>query len=594
MFKRLKKIFETIWDFSKLWVFITLAVKTINLASTYALLYLNKLLLNKISDVIRANGFSDSSVIKLIGVICFVDIAFMLVTNFFQYQLGKIKMTYDDKLSVKIALSMVNRDMSCYDTPEHFNEVKLAYQYCNSIFSNFNNSIDFIFCILSFTLSLTLIVRVNFVLAIIAILSILPSFVVRKKIKMRNYNIDKQMTKDKRYIDYLTSMLLNKLTIKEIQIYNYQDYIKSKIEESQEECRDKKIKNSLFNARCEFALAVYEKIISFSTQVLLVFSIVSKKLTIGDYSYIGGLISNLKNSFNRVVSLITEINITDRKYKDYINIVENKEPLVKSGDIPVPKGLSDFSIAFNHVSFKYPNAENYTLKDINFEYRFNSKFALVGQNGSGKTTLIKLLLRFYDPTEGEILLNGINIKRYDLVQYRRIFSAMFHEILIYHLTIAENITISDIHNYNQERIFKVLDSLHLTPDLEIDLNREYGREFSENGYVFSAGQQQRLYAARTLYKDSDVYVLDEPAASMDAISESKFFHALNSFTVGKGLIYITHRYGILDKMDKILVLDKGILIESGTHEELIRQKGLYYKMFELQQKEFTKNLEGRI
>ena len=249
---------------------------------------------------------------------------------------------------------------------------------------------------------------------------------------------------------------------------------------------------------------------------------------------------------------------------------------------------------FNHVSFKYPNAENYTLKDINFEYRFNSKFALVGQNGSGKTTLIKLLLRFYDPTEGEILLNGINIKRYDLVQYRRIFSAMFHEILIYHLTIAENITISDIHNYNQERIFKVLDSLHLTPDLEIDLNREYGREFSENGYVFSAGQQQRLYAARTLYKDSDVYVLDEPAASMDAISESKFFHALNSFTVGKGLIYITHRYGILDKMDKILVLDKGILIESGTHEELIRQKGLYYKMFELQQKEFTKNLEGRI
>lgn len=594
MFKRLKKIFETIWDFSKLWVFITLAVKTINLASTYALLYLNKLLLNKISDVIRANGFSDSSVIKLIGAICFIDIAFMLVTNFFQYQLGKIKMTYDDKLSVKIALSMVNRDMSCYDTPEHFNEVKLAYQYCNSIFSNFNNSIDFIFCILSFTLSLTLIVRVNFVLAIIAILSILPSFVVRKKIKMRNYNIDKQMTKDKRYIDYLTSMLLNKLTIKEIQIYNYQDYIKSKIEESQEKCRNKKIKNSLFNARCEFALTVYEKIISFSTQVLLVFSIVSKKLTIGDYSYIGGLISNLKNSFNRVVSLITEINITDQKYKDYISIVENKEPLVKSGDISVPKGLSDFSIMFNHVSFKYPNAENYILKDINFEYRFNSKFALVGQNGSGKTTLIKLLLRFYDPTEGEILLNGINIKRYDLVQYRRIFSAMFHEILIYHLTIAENITISDIHNYNQERIFKVLDSLHLTPDLEIDLNREYGREFSENGYVFSAGQQQRLYAARTLYKDSDIYVLDEPAASMDAISESKFFHALNSFTVGKGLIYITHRYGILDKMDKILVLDKGILIESGTHEELIRQKGLYYKMFELQQKEFTKNLEGHI
>jgi ABC-type bacteriocin/lantibiotic exporter with double-glycine peptidase domain len=242
---------------------------------------------------------------------------------------------------------------------------------------------------------------------------------------------------------------------------------------------------------------------------------------------------------------------------------------------------------FRHVYFKYPNSTQYVIKDLSLKLNMGEKIALVGQNGSGKSTLIKLLLRYYDPTEGEILLNGVNIKLYQLDQYRKLFSSMFQDPLMYMLTIRENITLSNVANdgrENDSRFEQLLTDLHIN---EIDgshlqMNKFYGKQFFSDGYILSKGQQQKIFAARTLYRDARVYILDEPAVSMDALSEQDFLCSLEKYTNSKAVIYITHRYHNLRKMDRIIVLDSGMVIEEGTHESLINIQGLYSEMYGLQ------------
>lgn len=511
-----------------------------------------------------------------------LDLLATITISIFQFFLGKQKLRFDDELILKITFSIANLDMAYYDCPDHYNQTKLLYQYSNSIIGNFNNIIDLLFSIISLTLALILITSVNAWLSLIAIISVIPSFFIRRKINIRNYTFEKNIIKDKRYVDYLSSVLVNKAVIREFQIFQYESYINQKIQNHQNEYRTAKIQNSVRNAKSELLISIIEKVFSFAQQILLIISIVNNSLTIGDYSYIGGATAKLKSSMNQLLGLISEINITDIQYKNFIEIINRKPFIYSEGKKELPQGPR--LIEFRSVSFKYPNSDDFVIDNISFIYDTKEKIALVGQNGSGKSTLVKLLLRFYDPSEGEILLNGINIKEYDIKKYRGLFSVMFQDPLIYALSIEENIALDHPENLDRDRVTKVLEWLDL--ESGIDVERQYGREYDLNGYVFSIGQQQRLYAARTLYHSRNVFILDEPSSSMDALAEYNFFNTLGKCTQHHGLIYITHRYGILSKMNNILVLDHGKLIEQGKHSELINKQGVYYKMYKLQEKEF--------
>lgn len=586
--KRYVDIIKTINGFSSKYIFITICSQVFTIINSYLLLYINKIIINGLSNIIMSGEISVLSIIALLAVCGIIEILSMLLFNVLQYNLGKLKLKYDDEISLKMACSFSKLDMSYYDDPVAFNQTQQAGKCKSSILDSYNGLLDLVFGCISFIIAFIVAVRFSILVFILSVLSVIPGLIIRKRLQIEHYEIEKELLNKQRQVNNLVGMFYNKNVEMEMQVYSFSNYIKEKIEKYQLEIRNVRIKQSLKKARKEGALSILSKTFHIVQQVIVVYIISGRNMTIGDFTYYGGIINNLSSSLNGIAKTVNTLHLNSVKYDEYISIMSRK-PKLKSIDNKIVTNDDMNVITFEKVSFCYPNTDKKVLTDISFSIKSGEKFALVGQNGAGKSTLIKLLLRFYDPTEGKILLNGVNIQEYDLEVYRKLFSTMFQEPLVYLLSVKENVAISDTtcsSGLINDRVEKILTDLKLKQmngDL-LDIDKYCGKDFYADGYVFSVGQKQRIHAARTLFHEGAIYVLDEPAASMDAISEAEFLNTLVEYTHGKSVIYITHRYNNLDMMDNILVLDHGAIVEFGKHNDLISHNGIYSRMFEIQNK----------
>lgn len=254
------------------------------------------------------------------------------------------------------------------------------------------------------------------------------------------------------------------------------------------------------------------------------------------------------------------------------------------GSIPTEKrDDNEYEFEFHNVSFKYPASDEYVLKDINLKWRIGEKMALVGRNGSGKTTLIKLLCRLYDPTDGEITLNGINICKYSLEEYMDLFSVVFQDSKLFSFSLAENVAASM--NYDSQRVIECVNRSGLSDRLK---NMPQGietclyKDFDDKGVELSGGEAQKLELARAIYKGSPFVILDEPTAALDPIAENEIYIKFNEVIGTRTAIYISHRLSSCQFCDDIMVLDKGRLVEHGSHHELVAMGGIYSQMWQAQ------------
>jgi len=261
------------------------------------------------------------------------------------------------------------------------------------------------------------------------------------------------------------------------------------------------------------------------------------------------------------------------------------------GGKPIPKA-DDFELRLENVSFRYPGSDEYIIKNMDLTIRPAEKLAVVGLNGAGKTTLIKLLCGFYDPDEGRVLLNGIDIREFNRREYYQLFSAVFQACTPMEITIAENVA-QDYENIDYDRVADCIEKAGLTKAvtaLTKGLNTPVGREVFLDGVLFSGGQIQRLMLARALYKDGSVLVLDEPTAALDPIAEHDIYMKYNEMTAGKTSIFISHRLASTRFCDRIIFLEDGVITEEGTHGELLAKNGGYAKLFDVQSRYYQ---EGR-
>ncbi len=307
-------------------------------------------------------------------------------------------------------------------------------------------------------------------------------------------------------------------------------------------------------------------------------NLVSKTITLAQLTIMTSLMVAMTwiliRAFENVMDLIKNGVFMNnlRTFLEY----EEKIPQDQKGEIP--EGFE--SLEFKDVCFSYKDEE--TIKDLSFRIDKGDIVALVGHNGAGKTTIIKLLLRFYDPTSGEILLNGKNIKEYDLRAYRRLFATTFQDFAIFAMSIKENVLMGRHYENEEEIVHRALRRagiLEKVESLPKGVDTIMTKEFDKDGAVFSGGQHQKLAVARTFAKESPVKIFDEPSSALDPIAEYELFKNIMKEGRDHTMVFISHRLSSVKNCDKVFMLEKGTIIERGDHRELIDKKGKYAKMY---------------
>lgn len=307
-------------------------------------------------------------------------------------------------------------------------------------------------------------------------------------------------------------------------------------------------------------------------------------ITIGSIAQYAGSINQFMNGSKEFLTSINSIinnNQYLQLYLDFLNIGSEKH----KGTIPVEKRDDDeYEIEFKNVSFKYPETNAYVLKNVSIKLNIGERLAIVGMNGSGKTTFIKLLCRLYDPTEGEILLNGINIKKYNYDEYMNLFSIVFQDFNLFSFSLGQNVAATV--NYDESRVQAALNKAGFGKRLDImskGIHTPLYKDFDEDGVEISGGEAQKIALARALYPSAPIIILDEPTAALDPISEFEIYSRFNEIAGTKTAFYISHRLSSCRFCDEIAVFHEGRIIQKGNHEELLRdKKGKYYELWNAQ------------
>lgn len=323
---------------------------------------------------------------------------------------------------------------------------------------------------------------------------------------------------------------------------------------------------------------------TFATYVYCAVRAISGSITIGSFSVYVGAIANFTSSFNAVVQSLIHDSYALKRIGDYDEYKSAIVPTHIKTDPEVSPVISEQpAIEFVNVSFKYPNTENYVLKNVSLKIEGGKRLAIVGYNGAGKTTLIKLLCRLYEPTGGEILCDGINIRDIKYKDYMDILSVVFQDFKLFSFAAWENVTLNrDVDN---ERLMYCIEQCGLgekISSLPKGINTSVGREFDEEGIEFSGGEGQKLASARALYKGGSIFIMDEPTAALDPIAENELYHRFDNIIGEKTALYISHRLASARFCDRIAVFANGEVVEEGTHDELMDLGGIYCDMFNKQ------------
>lgn len=316
------------------------------------------------------------------------------------------------------------------------------------------------------------------------------------------------------------------------------------------------------------------------------FLAVTRAITIGDFSMCVSAAGTLYWSLYGIISGVLNINQKCAYAHRYIEFMRFPAAM-KKGTKPLTQG--EHTIEFRHVSFKYPRSERAVLRDINLTIKSGEHLSIVGLNGAGKTTFIKLLCRLYDVTEGEILVDGVNIKEYSDEEYRKLFAVVFQDFRLFAFSLRENIAFGEQADDTElERVLKLAGLWEDAQKLPKGLDTMLYKSFDENGTELSGGQQQKTAIARALYRNAPVVILDEPTAALDPVAEYEIYRQFNTLVGGKTAVYISHRLSSCRFCDRIVVFADDTIKESGTHDELVSLKnGIYAGMFAEQAKYYV-------
>lgn len=435
--------------------------------------------------------------------------------------------------------------------------------------------------------SFVLLIPYGLLIVVLSTLVAIPEFFLRTKYGKLQWSIYGSGAPEVRKLWYYRNLLSDLTSIIESKIFQSQKLLLAKFKRIQEYLYELNKKPLVEYLAVSPLPQIAVGIFFFIVAIWKLPEVLHGNMTIGDYTFFISLLDRLVSGASGLIvdfGLMYENNL----YVDYYLDVMKLPRVILPPEQPQKINLTHFPpvIEFKNVTFSYPKAKRKALNKVSFKINSAENVAIVGPNGAGKTTIVKLICRFYDVTGGEILINGINIKELDLNDWYKYLGTLFQNFVHYNLTVKENITLSDTSkgSYNEAKMIdaaKRSGSYEFIKELPQGFDQMLGKRF-ERGKELSHGQWQKLAIARAFYEDAPILILDEPTSAIDAEAEYQIFKNLNKYYQEKTLFLISHRFSTVRNADKIIVIDKGKIIEEGDHKQLLAKKGTYARMFEKQ------------
>lgn len=522
-------------------------------------------------------------VIIFVGLQFIINVLSNLNYKIREYACTKADFVIDKMFNNKIAMV----DYFNIEDPEFSDKITLAKkglsQYSNGIYSILFVIEGLITNIVTLSGVIAIVVSSGeLIVIVLAILGIIVNSIVYSKYTDLDQEYNSSFVRHHRKQWYFNDAMMSFRNQKNLRLYNSEDLIDKKSNEINDTVISEKKKTNKKMRRLQIGESFYYMLITrFITIAILGYAVYNKNMSIAVFTMLFSAIETFDGGVSNLIYTIKTYSKDCNYQSDFIDIM-NIKPVNKDGVIPI-KEIN--SIEFRNVCFKYPRTENYILDNISFKIEDSQKVSLVGLNGAGKTTMIKLLCRFFELEEGEILVNGRNIKEYKYDEYMREIAVVFQDYKIISYTIKDNVSIDDD---NKEKLYdcfkrsQVLDKVESLPKKE---NTYINKWFDSAGVEFSGGEMQKFAISRALYKDSSFVILDEPTSALDPVSEAEIYYHFNEVIGKKLTLFISHRLSSCIFSDKILVLDGAKIVEEGKHEDLIKNTdGLYSKMFNAQAK----------
>lgn len=529
-----------------------------------------------------------TAAVFLLSLLAFVMLGLLFNSYVFQKLQQKAMPEINRAIKEMMFVKAKEIDLECYDNPEFYNDYVLsvseAEKQTERIFALISS-----FCtgFTSIVLSGAFFIDSDPVSFIFIAMSFIVSLWSGKALNKLNFRIRNEKNPFERKLGYVNRVFCLNDYAKEIRLNTEAaDVILKDFEETNE----KVIEIDRKNAGKRFGLHLVKNYISSSFIIDVIYMIylvysaaVLHRISYSNVAVMRGTANRMKNRmrlFSDVYPKMQEIGLYAEKMKKFLDI---KPKIISSENKSVPDGAAE--IELRNVSFGYGEKEGYILHNVNMKINPCSKIAIVGYNGAGKTTLIKLIMRLYDPDEGEILLDGVNIKEYNVEEYRQKIGTVFQDFKIFAATVRENVLLDFTDNCDEKKINAAIrksgfeERLETLPD---GLDTNLTAEFEEKGVNLSGGEGQKLAIARVFYKDAGLMILDEPSSALDPIAEYHLNQSMLTAAENKSVVFISHRLSTTRIADRIYMLEKGRIIEEGSHEELLGYGGKYSEMWRVQ------------
>ncbi len=488
-----------------------------------------------------------------------------------------------NSLIIRKAISL---DLQFFEDPIFYDMLQNARRQADTSALNIvNSSLQMVQQVITLISLVVLIVRFSPWLAVIVFVSAIPAFLSQSQYAERAFRAISRRAPEARLLNYLEMLLTGNDTIKEVKLFGLGQPLLRRYQElfTQFYLEDRAIAERRTLAGLGWGLL--SNLAYYGSYAWIVLRTVAGLITLGDMTMFLGIFRQSQSSIRGLLDSLNRL-YESNLFLDNLMAYLKLQPLLTTpaDGLTAPAPIAH-GIEFRHVSFRYPGSDADVLRDINLHIRPGERIALVGLNGAGKTTLIKLLTRLYDPTEGEVLLDGVDLRAYDLTSLHQRFGVIFQDFVRYQFTVRENIGFGQVDSLDDRgRIQAAADrggASSIIENLPQGYETMLGRRW-EKGQELSGGQWQKIALARAFMRKAEVLVLDEPTSALDAEAEYEVFRRFGELMEGRIAVLISHRFSTVRMADRIVVLSAGKIIELGSHAELIQLDGAYARLFNLQ------------